>query len=205
MTELVGLLTQLVRNMATSPTPLSADVNGRLVHKLSHIRMEPQSSGSSAKTNPLTMVVHSSTDAFLPEGKGIATSSDDLALKAFMPLMEQDLKAANEKYKKALKRLTPQQRMAQEKEFAELETTIKLLMKQIRVEHLDCIEKRGVTTGIHGQVLEQPELRILFFNDNCDLGLQRQVAAELMLVIESRHDYFKAKDIVEKNLDDYDL
>ncbi|GJZ25223.1 hypothetical protein Tco_0562682 [Tanacetum coccineum] len=90
----------------------------------------------------------------------------------------------------------------------------------------------GVTTGNHGQVLEHLEPRILFFNGNTYMEFQRiseyglatsvqllrmhniivqdsnyarQVATELMLVIESRHDYFEAKDIVEKNLDNYDF
>ncbi|GJS60026.1 hypothetical protein Tco_0654810 [Tanacetum coccineum] len=88
----------------------------------------------------------------------------------------------------------------------------------------------GVTIGNHGQVLEHPKHGILFFNGNTKLGFRRineyglatlvhllkmhniivkdsdyarQVIAEMMLLIESRHDYFEAKDIVKKNLDNY--
>ncbi|GJZ72188.1 hypothetical protein Tco_0636039 [Tanacetum coccineum] len=89
-----------------------------------------------------------------------------------------------------------------------------------------------VTTRNHRQVLEYPEPVILFFNGNTNLrseriseyglatsvqllrihniivqesGNAKQVVVELMLVIKSRHDHFEAKDIVEKNLDNYDL
>ncbi|GJS92361.1 hypothetical protein Tco_0799329 [Tanacetum coccineum] len=89
---------------------------------------------------------------------------------------------------------------------------------------------QGVTTGNNRKLLEHFEHGILFFKGNIDLGFQwiskyglatilqllrmhniivqdsdyaKQVAAELVLVTELRHDYFKANDIVEKNLDVY--
>ncbi|GKD61670.1 hypothetical protein Tco_1299179, partial [Tanacetum coccineum] len=53
-----------------------------------------------------------------------------------------DIKPATKKSEKTLKRLTPAQRMAQEKEFDELKARRKKLMDRTRAEHFDFIEKR---------------------------------------------------------------
>nr|GEU57291.1 hypothetical protein [Tanacetum cinerariifolium] len=54
-----------------------------------------------------------------------------------------DLKAASVKSKKALKKLTPTQRMAQERELGDLEAKRKQQMDRTKIEYLNCIEKKA--------------------------------------------------------------
>nr|GEU64262.1 hypothetical protein [Tanacetum cinerariifolium] len=104
----------------------------------------------------------------------------------------------------------------------------------VRVDGMErnLVPPMGVTTGKHGHVIEQPEVGILFFNGNTNLGFQRIgkfdlattiqllrmysfiildsdyvriVADELMLLIESRHDVVEAIECVTKNLNDYEF
>nr|GEX63150.1 hypothetical protein [Tanacetum cinerariifolium] len=65
---------------------------------------------------------------------------------------------------------------------------------------------QGITSGKSGQVLEKPEVRILYFNGIWELVFQhaQKVLDELMLLIEFRL-IVAAREIVEKNLDGREL
>ncbi|GJY25882.1 hypothetical protein Tco_0400608, partial [Tanacetum coccineum] len=94
--------------------------------------------------------------------------------------------------------------------------------------HTNLTPPKGITSSNFGQVIEKPEVRILYYNRNFDLVFQRrseylltstiqliriqnlikidseyahQVYDELIWVIESRFDVVAIREIVEKNLD----
>nr|GEU45654.1 hypothetical protein [Tanacetum cinerariifolium] len=115
-----------------------------------------------------------------------------------------DLKTTSVKYEKALKKLTQAQHMVQEKELAELEDKIKQQIDRTRAKYIKLFK----STRRSPEEIRDIVMTMLLRMHNIivrDSAYARQVATELMLVIESRHAYFEVKDIVEKNLDNYDL
>ncbi|GJW16637.1 hypothetical protein Tco_0024073 [Tanacetum coccineum] len=72
------------------------------------------------------------------------------------------------------------------------------LNKEVVVDGMErnLLPLHGVTTGRHGEVLKQPEARILFYNANVELGFQRVSEYSTNLAINLRR--IQVKDIVKE-------
>ncbi|GJS92362.1 hypothetical protein Tco_0799330 [Tanacetum coccineum] len=148
MTELVDMISHLVRNMDTSPPPLSVASEGEKLHKGNKRTSIALPSDDSKMKMIMPLMEQGCSTLNFYVLKRFRTLDDPLlTIEEATQIMKEkkifaDIKPATKKSEKALKRLTPAQRMAQEKEFKELEARRKKLMDRTRAEHFDFIKKR---------------------------------------------------------------